>query len=244
MWLFNSSIGKKVLMSVSGIFLILFLTFHACMNMVSLFSFEAYDAVCEFLGANWYALVGTLVLAGGFLIHMVVALILTNGNNKARGNDSYEINGTAPGIEWSSRYMGVLGVIILGILCVHMGMFWAKMQLVELFSLDHASCVIGTETVTVAPSKGAAFLLYWFQNPVVVVCYLLWLVAIWFHLTHGVWSAFHTLGANNNTWLCRWKTIANIYATIIVLMFASVVVYYCFVANSGCECVTEYLHSL
>ena len=55
MWLINSSIGRKVVMSVTGIALILFLTFHGCMNMVALFSEEGYNMICEFLGANWYA---------------------------------------------------------------------------------------------------------------------------------------------------------------------------------------------
>ena len=67
MWLFNSSIGRKLVMSLSGLFLILFLTFHLAMNFVAVFSGEAYNMVCEFLGANWYALVGTLILALGFV---------------------------------------------------------------------------------------------------------------------------------------------------------------------------------
>ena len=60
MWLSNSSIGRKVVMSVTGIALVLFLTFHMAMNLVALFSGEAYNMVCEFLGANWYALVATV----------------------------------------------------------------------------------------------------------------------------------------------------------------------------------------
>ncbi len=61
MWLINSSIGRKVVMSVTGIALILFLTFHGCMNLVALFSEEGYNMICEFLGANWYAVVATIV---------------------------------------------------------------------------------------------------------------------------------------------------------------------------------------
>ena len=83
MWLTNSSVGRKVVMSVTGLFLILFLTFHALMNAVALISFDAYEAVCEFLGANWYALVGTAVLAGGFVIHIIFAFWLSMQNRKA-----------------------------------------------------------------------------------------------------------------------------------------------------------------
>ena len=67
--LFTSSIGRKLIMSISGLFLILFLLFHMSMNLAAVFSTEAYNAICEFLGANWYALVGTLVLAAGFVVH-------------------------------------------------------------------------------------------------------------------------------------------------------------------------------
>ena len=59
MWLINSSIGRKVIMSVTGMALILFMTFHCCMNLVALFSGEAYNMICELLGANWYAVAAT-----------------------------------------------------------------------------------------------------------------------------------------------------------------------------------------
>ena len=84
MWLSNSSVGRKVVMSLSGLFLILFLTFHMAMNLVAVFSEDAYNMVCEFLGANWYALVGTLVLALGFVVHIIYAIILTLQNRKGK----------------------------------------------------------------------------------------------------------------------------------------------------------------
>jgi succinate dehydrogenase / fumarate reductase cytochrome b subunit len=60
MWLINSSIGRKLVMSITGVALVLFLLFHGAMNLVVLFSEDAYNMICEFLGANWYALVGTM----------------------------------------------------------------------------------------------------------------------------------------------------------------------------------------
>lgn len=77
MWLTNSSIGRKVIMSVTGIALILFLTFHGCMNLVALFSKEGYNWVCEMLGANWYAVVATAGLAVLVALHFIYAIILT-----------------------------------------------------------------------------------------------------------------------------------------------------------------------
>ena len=80
MWLLKSSIGRKVVMSVTGLALILFLTFHMSMNLVALFSAEAYNMICEFLGANWYALVASIGLAVLMLLHIVYAFILNAQN--------------------------------------------------------------------------------------------------------------------------------------------------------------------
>ena len=77
MWLSNSSVGRKVVMSVTGIALVLFLTFHMAMNLVALVSANGYNMVCEFLGANWYALVATVGLAALFIIHIIYAFWLT-----------------------------------------------------------------------------------------------------------------------------------------------------------------------
>ena len=84
MWLSNSSVGRKVVMSITGIALVLFLTFHMAMNLVALISAEGYNMVCEFLGANWYALVATVGLAALFIIHIIYAFWLTMQNRKAR----------------------------------------------------------------------------------------------------------------------------------------------------------------
>lgn len=85
MWLINSPIGRKVVMSLTGICLILFLTFHCCMNVVAFFSADGYNLVCKFLGSNWYAVIGTLGLAFLAVCHIVYAFILTAQNRRARG---------------------------------------------------------------------------------------------------------------------------------------------------------------
>lgn len=103
MWLCNSSIGRKVVMSVTGIALILFLTFHGCMNVVALISGEAYNMICEFLGANWYAVVATAGLAALTVIHIIYAFWLTLQNRKARGNSRYAVTSKPEKVEWASR---------------------------------------------------------------------------------------------------------------------------------------------
>ena len=228
MWLINSSIGRKVVMSVTGIALILFLTFHCCMNIVALFSEEGYNMICEFLGANWYAVVATLGLAALAVIHIVYAFILTAQNRTARGNNRYEVATTvnAGKVEWASKNMLVLGLIVVLGLLLHLFNFWYNMMFAEIFG------VIGTH----GPADGFAYIKDTFSNTVFAILYLIWLAALWFHLSHGFWSALQTLGWNGKTWFCRWKVIGLIYVTLLILGFVIVVLAFWFgCAPSLCD---------
>ena len=215
-------------MSVTGIALILFLTFHCAMNIVALFSGEAYNTICELLGANWYAVVATLGLAALAVCHIVYAFILTAQNRTARGENRYEVATTvnAGKVEWASKNMLVLGIIICLGLLLHLFNFWYNMMFAELTGM----------TVAHNPGDGFAFIVDTFSCPVYVVLYLIWLVALWFHLTHGFWSAMQTLGWSGKIWLCRWKMIGMIYSTLLVLGFIVVVLAFAFkCAPSLCD---------
>jgi succinate dehydrogenase / fumarate reductase cytochrome b subunit len=215
-WLFNSSIGRKVVMSISGIFLVLFLLFHMSMNLTLLFSEDAYDMICEMLGANWYAIAGTLVLAAGMVVHFTYASLLTLQNLKARGSDQYR-SSSRTATEWAAKNMYVLGIIIILGLIVHLWNFWYKMQFAE---------IIHSPDAVIA---GSGLVKSLFSNPFYVAVYLIWLGALWFHLTHGVWSAFQTLGLNGKTWYPRLKLISWAVATAIMVGFAAVPVYFLFI---------------
>ena len=218
MWLICSSIGKKLIMSITGIFLILFLTFHMLMNLVAIISPESYNVVCEALGANWYALAGTAVLAGGAVIHILYAFVLYFNNRKARGNDAYAVTSKPKEVEWASQNMLALGIVIVSFLVLHMYHFWAKMQLVEILEMA------GMHVDATFATNGIHHIANTFSNPVIVILYLVALGALWFHLTHGFWSALQTMGLNNQKWFSRWRCIGNIYVTILMLGFALVVV--------------------
>lgn len=221
MWLLNSSIGKKLIMSISGLFLVLFLLFHLSMNVAAVFSGEAYNMVCSLLGSNWYAVAATLVLAAGVVIHFVYAIILTLQNRKARGNDRYAINARPKGVEWASQNMFVLGLIVILFMLLHFSQFWYKMMFAEL--IGHHEVALGSAMVS--PQDGAAFINYYFQgNAVISVLYLIWYVALWFHLTHGFWSAIQTIGWNNTIWMNRWECISKIVATVICGLFAIITI--------------------
>ena len=226
MWLINSSIGRKVVMSVTGIALILFLTFHCAMNIVALFSGEAYNMICELLGANWYAVVATLGLAALAVIHIVFAFILTAQNRTARGKERYAVTDKPEQVEWASQNMLVLGIIILLGLLLHLFNFWYNMMFAEImgFTAGHL------------PSDGFAFIIDTFSNPLYAVLYVIWICAIWFHLTHGFWSAMQTLGISGKIWFNRWRVIGFIYVTLLMLGFLVVVLAFAFKCAPSLYC--------
>jgi succinate dehydrogenase / fumarate reductase cytochrome b subunit len=212
MWLTNSSVGRKVVMSVTGLFLVLFVTFHALMNAVALISFEAYDKICKFLGANWYAVAGTLVLAAGFAIHIIFAFWLTWQNRKARGNNRYAVNSRPKNVEWASQNMLVLGIIVCCFMILHLVQFWAEMQLPELMG-EHVE-------------NGTFYLKATFSQWWVLPIYLIGFAALWFHISHGFWSAFQTLGTANDKWIERWQCISKWWASIVFILFAVEALYF------------------
>lgn len=197
-------------MSISGLFLILFLLIHLLANSAYLFGHEAFDTIIGIMSTP-VVVAMVPVLAAGFVIHIIYAGLLTLSNLKARGNIRYEVSNKAQTDSWASKNMFVLGVIILGFLVFHLTHFWAKMQLPE-FLGNHAE-------------NGNVLMEQTFSNIWIVICYIIWFIALWFHLTHGFWSAFHTIGANNMKWINRLRVVSYVYATLIVLGFSVIAIF-------------------
>jgi succinate dehydrogenase / fumarate reductase cytochrome b subunit len=223
MWLIRSSIGRKLVMSISGIVLLVFLLFHLSMNVAAVFSAEAYNTICALLGANWYAVVGTVALAGIIVLHFVYAAMITLQNRKARGKDRYAVQTRPKGVSWASQNMFVIGIVVIGFMILHFSQFWYKMMFAELLGVHEVRLGDGS---AVHPQDGAAFVGYYFSHLWIVVAYLIWYAALWFHLTHGIWSAIRTVGWSNQVWLKRWKWIGNIIATLVFLGFAFVTLFF------------------
>ena len=167
------------------------------------------------------------VLALGFLVHIAYAMILTAGNMKARGGYFRYASGSKGKAEsWASKNMLVLGIIVLGLLAFHLNHFWAKMQLQE-FMGEHAEDPYLLLNTT-------------FQNWWMVLIYIVWFGALGFHLTHGFWSAFQTIGMSNQIWEKRLYFIGYIFVAVIVLGFCAVAVNAFLQANGmiccGCCC--------
>lgn len=198
--IFTSSIGKKLVMSISGLFLILFLLIHLLANSAYLLGSEAFDTIIVIMSSP-VVVAMVPILAAGFLIHVIYALILFSMNYKARGTERYAVTHKGEADSWASKNMLVLGLIVLGFLTFHLTHFWAKMQLPE-FIGGHAENVNELMHIT-------------FGNIYIYISYLIWFVALWLHLTHGFWSALHTVGANNQKWIPRLKVASYVYATIV-----------------------------
>ena len=211
MWLSSSSVGRKFVMAVSGACLVLFVTFHCLMNAIAICWPTAYNSICLFLGANWYALLASVVLAAFIVVHIIYAVILTCQNRKARGSEAYAVSKRPATVEWSSKNMLVLGIVILAFLVVHLIQFWAKMQLQE---------IRGTEEMIPA-TAGTLFLQEAFSQVWTPIVYIIGFVALWFHLQHGIWSMFQSVGWDSTIWIPRLKKIATVWAAVVVLCFTA-----------------------
>jgi succinate dehydrogenase / fumarate reductase cytochrome b subunit len=208
-----SSITKKLIMSISGLFLIMFLLLHTTINF-----FAVVDAFKGTWGApageGWYASgcwfmatpvidIMVPILALGFFVHIIYAGILSYGNYKARGPQRYAVANKTKAESWASKNMLVLGVIVLGFVAFHMSHFWAEMQYVEWVKHQH-----------VAPESVYALMELTFGNIWMVIIYIVWFAALWFHLTHGFWSAFQTIGWSNKIWENRLMVLGKALATL------------------------------
>lgn len=231
MFIFNSSIGKKFIQSISGAFLIIFLLLHGTINFFSVIDsftgkygvvadddvlFSEGDGLfklgCDFMSTSVIDIM-VPILALGFVVHILYGCWLTWQNIRARGGvKRYEVSSKAATDSWSARNMFVLGMLVLLGLCCHLTDFWAKMQLPEMFG-------IGTYENNPYILLNATFGRWW-----IFAMYLLWFVVIWFHLCHGFWSMLQTIGWNSQKWFNRVKVIGIVVATLIFLLFASTAV--------------------
>lgn len=216
-----SSITKKLIMAITGGAMVFFLLFHASMNLVAIIKPSGYNKICEFLGANWYALVATVGLAALMVFHLIYAFVLSLQNYRARGSQRYAVVEKQEGVSWASKNMLVIGMIVLIGLGLHLFNFWANMQLPEVLHK------LGYEDADITyAADGVYHIENTFSCSVYSIIYLVWLVFLWFHLDHGIASVMQSIGWSNHVWQKRIECIGKIFAILITLMFASVVLYY------------------
>ena len=181
-----SSIGRKVAMAVSGLFLILFLTQHFTINFISVFSAESFNEISHFMGNNplvQFVLQPILIL--GVLFHFIMGFILEIQNMKSRSTryKNYKGSANAP---WASRNMILSGMVILAFLGLHFYDFWVpEMQYKYI------------EVLPENPTRYFEEMVHKFENPIRVGLYVLSFGFLALHLMHGFSSSFQSLGANN-----------------------------------------------
>lgn len=220
--LFSSSIGKKVIMSLTGLFMMVFLVVHLGLNLALLDdSGEAYNAAVHFMGTNPMIKVMEPVLAIGFLLHIIYAMVLSAKNMKARPV-KYSASQAGYSSSWASRNMFVLGLFVLCFLGLHIVNFYYKMK-IDLDPLYLKEVMVGDVAMHNAYGLVSQFFI---DNIAYSIIYLVSFILLGFHLTHGFWSAFQTVGANNKIWYPRLKKLGQIFAVLIVIGYSIIPIYF------------------
>jgi len=206
----KSSIGQKFLMSLTGLFLIVFLCVHLLMNLLLLFdnSGMLYNEGAHFMATNPLIRVVEPVLAIGFLLHIIYASILTLQNQKARPV-RYAVVNQSESSKWASRNMFVLGGLVFVFIVLHLSNFYFTMKFGDMPK------VAGTEIDDAYTLVSSLFGMWWYSAIYVIGAILLGL-----HLHHAFWSAFQTLGLSNELWRKRLEVVGLAYTIIVAGGFA------------------------
>jgi len=216
---FTSSIGKKLIMSLFGLFLIVFLVVHLGINLCLLRNDggEWFTAAAHFMGTNYIVKVFEIVLMGGFLVHMILGVYLWFQNLMARGSERYAVTNNSQ-TSFFSKYMIHTGAIIFAFLALHFVNFYFK----KLGFVEVTNVLEGTEPDFY---KDAIDL---FVQPLYSWIYIAFFVFLAFHLHHAFQSAFQTLGLNHKTYTPAIKVFGVAYSIVIPLGFAIIPIYFMF----------------
>ncbi len=221
---FCSSIGKKFLLSITGLFLVMFLFIHLTLNTLLLIDDggEMFNAAAHFMATNPFIKIIEPMLAIGFIIHIIWASTLTLQNQKARGKDRYASGNKTPDVTWASKNMYILGLVILSFLIVHIVQFWMKIKITGDPLLHHTTIdIAGVDTQV---ENAYALVNHTFGILWVVIVYVIGSIGLAYHLSHSFWSALHTFGLSNTIWRKRWSVVGTIVALVIGIGFSLIAV--------------------
>jgi succinate dehydrogenase / fumarate reductase, cytochrome b subunit len=218
-YFFTSAIGKKIVMALTGLFLISFLIVHVGLNSCIFYDLPFFDPndngsmfnrAAHFMGASLVIRIMEIGLFLFFILHIVQGWVLSAQNRRRREKD-YRVNLGNRGSTWYSRSMGLLGTLIFLFLVMHISHFWVPSRVTH----DLSPVTYGfTETHNL-------FLRMYdvFQEEWVVLLYIVGCLSLLFHLMHGFHSAFRTMGVHNKKYLSLLKGIAYAFSIIVVLLF-------------------------
>ena len=209
---FSSSIGKKLVMGITGLFLISFLLVHCFLNSFIFFdkTGELFNEGAHFMATNWIIRAMEVVLMAGLLLHIVQGARLTFQNQAARPVKYAYNNGNANS-KWYSRSMGLLGTLLLIFLIVHLSNFWVVSRFKGIPTIDSK----GHENLYGVMQES-------FKNSLgLVILYVLSMVSLSYHLLHGFASTFQTLGWNHRKYTPIIKAMGVWFSILIPLLFAA-----------------------
>lgn len=206
--MFTSSIGKKLVMAFTGIFLILFLVIHAGLNACIWANDggEMFKHAAHFMGGTWVPRILEIGLFAGIILHIVQGYMLT-ASNRSKRNVGYAVDFGNGGSKWYSRSMGLLGTIILLFLIMHVLHFWLPNRSNQGFLLG--------EEIDLFDKMKTVFSDLW-----VVILYVLGCISLGYHLAHGFNSAFRTIGVHNKKYATSIQAIGYAFSIIVPLVFA------------------------
>ncbi len=198
----TSSIGNKVLVGFTGLFLSLFLIVHLAGNLQLLIADEgeAFNSYSEVMSSNLLIKIIALGLYVAIIVHAYKGLAIYFKNKRARGNIKYAVK-SGSGTSWASRNMAFLGTLILVFIAIHMAQFWFRFKFGHV--ADHYEVVITA-----------------FQQPWIVIFYVLAQIALGWHLIHGFQSAFQTAGWRKGKYTKVIQNIGMAFSILIPLAFA------------------------
>ena len=219
---FTSSIGKKLIMGLTGLFLITFLIVHCTINAMIFFNDggQTFNHWGHFMGSNLIIRIMEIGLFAGLLAHIVQGLMLWSQNRNARPV-KYAVSDAGSNSKWYSRSMGLLGTLLLLFLIMHIYHFWTPSRLGGIGSIH------SLEEITLADYNNQPVhdlykeMQVVFQgNLLVVILYVLGVISLGWHLLHGFQSAFQTLGINHKKYTPIIKTLGAAFSVIVPLIFA------------------------
>lgn len=217
----KSSVGKKILMALSGFFLMFFLLQHLLINMLSVISPDAFNEASHFMGTNpfiQYAMQPVLIF--GVIFHLLMGITLELKNKQARPI-KYAMNKPSENASWVSRNMIITGIMVMLFLALHFYDFWIPEIKIKFIDGDMSGTISGIDGY-----RYFVELQHKFVNPVRVGLYVLSFIFLALHLLHGFQSAFQSVGFNHKKYTPVLKKLGNIYAIAIPLGFIVVAIFH------------------
>ncbi|MEI6677553.1 MAG: succinate dehydrogenase cytochrome b subunit [Mariniphaga sp.] len=214
----SATLGRKVFMSLTGLFLISFLSIHLILNLLLIFddSGNLFNQAAHFMATNPIIKIVEPILALGFIIHIIWAVWITLDNMKARPQ-KYESGDQL--LKWwaPSKNMFIIGGMIFIFLILHLFNFWVKIK------------ITGDELLGTSEEMHNTYALVsnlFIHYPLYDFIYVLSGIFVGLHMSHGFWSAFQTIGLNNIKWMKRLKCLANLIGFVFAIGFASIPIYF------------------